>query len=245
MPQLTRFPLVIHMIKRYSITLPKAKFSKEYSASVNPFYKPFFNAGPGQKLPVITSDNPHRVEMFQWGIIPFTSSDSHIADKLINARAKTLFIKEPFCDLVQKKRCIIPADSFYLWQEKFNVSTPFRVQLATESPFNIAGVWEEWKMEGEEEGKMFGSFTMITRESQENIFEYSDRMPLILNDEQTKAWLDDRIDESFISDILASKEEMKLKVYKVTNLVNDLKNNTRRVVKEINAPLPGDTLSLF
>lgn len=232
------------MIKRYSITLPKTKLSKLYEAYAHPFYKPFYNAGPGQKLPVITSDNPHKVEMFQWGIIPFSSSDTGIGDKLINARAKTLFIKEPFCNLVEKKRCIIPADSFYLWQEKFNVSTPFRVQLASESTFNIAGVWEEWRMEGDSE-TMFGSFTMITRESQEDILEYSDRMPLILNEKQTKDWLDDRIDESFISGVLESKEETKLRVYKVTNLVNDLKNNTRKVIKEINAPLPGETLSLF
>jgi len=232
------------MIKRYSITLPKSKLSKQFEAVVPQDYKPFYNAGPGQKLPVITSNNPHRLEYFQWGILPFSSSDTQIADKLINARAKTLFVKEPFCNLVQKKRCIIPADSFYIWQEKFNVSTPFRVTLKTESTFFFAGVWEEWKMEGDSDS-MFGSFTIITRESTEQLLPITDRMPIILSEEENKTWLDDRVNESFITEILNSNSRPELKYYKVTNLVNDLKNNSRRVIKEVNAPLPGDTLSLF
>lgn len=231
------------MIKRYSISIPKTRLSKEFEAVVSADYKPSFNAGPGQKLPVITSENPHKVELFQWGILPFSSSDSQIADKLINARAKTLFIKEPFCELVQKKRCIIPADSFYLWTENHGVSTAFRAVSAIDSVFGIAGVWDVWSLDGQD--KMFGSFTMVTRESQQDITDYSERMPLILNKQDSKTWLDDRVDESFVVDTLQKPLDFKLKVYKVTNLVNDLKNNTRKVIKEISAPLPGDTLSLF
>lgn len=231
------------MIKRYSITAPKTKLSKSFEATVDADFKPSFNAGPGQKLPVITSDNPHRINLFQWGILPFNSSDSGIADKLINARAKTIFAKEPFCNLVESKRCIIPADSFYVWTEQFNVSTPFRILSATESVFSIAGVWEEWKVEGSE--GMFGSFTMITREATPEIIEYSERMPLILNEDEKEIWLNDRVEESFIQEVLKKPVGLKMKIQKMTNLVNNLENNSRKVIKEINAPLPGDTLSLF
>lgn len=231
------------MIKRYSITLSKNQLSKHFEASVDAEYKPYFNAGPGQKLPVITSDNPHRIHLFQWGILPFNSSEMGVAEKLINARAKTLFAKEPFCNLVESKRCIIPADSFYVWKEQFNVSTPYRITSATDSPFSIAGVWDEWRMdEGE---AMFGSFTMITRESRPELKEYTERMPLILNDQEKNIWLNDRIQEDFIHDVLNRPVGLQMKMHKVTNLVNNLENNSRKVIKEVNATLPGETLSLF
>jgi len=231
------------MIKRYSITVPKTKLSKLFEATVAPEFKPAYNAGPGQKLPVITSDNPHRINLFQWGILPFNSSDSGIADKLINARAKTIFAKEPFCNLVESKRCIIPADSFYVWKEQFNVSTPFRILSATENVFSIAGVWDQWQLEDSE--SMFGSFTMITREARPELIDYTERMPLILNDAEKEIWLNDRVEESFIHEVLNRPVGLKMKIQKMTNLVNNLENNSRRVIKEINAPLPGDTLSLF
>jgi putative SOS response-associated peptidase YedK len=231
------------MIKRYSITLSKNLLSKQFSATVDANYQAIYNAGPGQKLPVITSDNPHRVHLFQWGILPFDSVESGASEKLINARAKTLFAKEPFCNLIESKRCIIPADSFYVWKEQFNVSTPYRVLSALENTFSIAGVWDQWQVgDGE---TMFGSFTMITRESTPEILEYSERMPLILNESEANIWLNDRVSEDFIHQLLAEPNGIKLKVYKVTNLVNNLANNSRKVIKEVNATLPGETLSLF
>ena len=236
--------LALIMVKRYSITLSKNQLSKQFEAVIEGDYVPSFNAGPGQKLPVITSDNPHRIHLFQWGILPFDAVESGVADKLINARAKTLFAKEPFCNLVESKRCIIPADSFYVWKEQFNVSTPYRVVSATDASFAIAGVWDAWKV-GEGEETMFGSFTMITREATPDVSDLHDRMPLILTAEESKIWLNDRVTEEFIHLVLDRPQGLKMKSYKVTNLVNNLAINTRKVTKEINAPLPGDTLSLF
>ena len=92
---------------------------------------------------------------------------------------------------------------------------------------------------------MFGSFTMITREASSEITDYTERMPLILNEEETNIWLNDRVEDSFIRKILDNPVGFKMKVHKVTNLVDNLKNNSRKVINEINAPLPGDTLSLF
>ena len=231
------------MIKRYSITLAKSKLSKYFEAVVDSNYTPIFNGAPGHKLPVITSDNPHKIELFQWGIIPYNSSDSGIGEKLINARAKTLFAKEPFCNLVQKKRCIIPSDGFYIWKEQHNVSTPYRVVAQDNNIFGIAGVWDQWKLEDSD--TMFGSFTMVTREARKDIEEYSERMPLILNTEEQKNWLDDKISEDFIHKVLDTPAKFPFNIYKVTNLVDNTEINNRRVIKKINAPMPGDTLSLF
>lgn len=232
------------MIKRYSITLSKNLLSKQFTASINGDYTPFYNAGPGQKLPVITSDNPHRIQLFQWGILPYNSNELGASDKLINARAKTLFAKEPYCNLIESKRCIIPADSFYVWKEQFNVSTPYRVIPVLENTFSIAGIWDSWQVNDEE--NMFGSFTMITQVAQNDLIEYTDRSPLILNNEEREIWLDDRADVSKIVKITTEHQNnVKFNIIKMSNLVNNLSNNTRKVIKEINAPLPGETLSLF
>lgn len=234
------------MIQRYTICSPKKTLSIRFEAGVLVPYKANYNAASGNLLPVITDKHPDRVSLLQWGLVPYDSKDSQIADKLLNARVETIKGKQPFADLLPNNRCLILADSFYIWKEVHGVKTPYRVTMKDESIFAIAGIWDEWKMEESDESRLFGSFSMITTASNSLIGNYQDRMPAIIPKEQESNWLKritETSEEELIKILTPVSEEL-LNIYKVNTLVNNLENNSAKVIREANSTSTG-TLSLF
>ena len=57
----------------------------------------------------------------QWGLIPHWADDPSIGNRMINARAETLTELPSFKLLVDRRRCIIPADGFYEWRKEGGV----------------------------------------------------------------------------------------------------------------------------
>jgi SOS response associated peptidase (SRAP) len=51
-----------------------------------------------------------------WGLIPHWAAEPSIGNRMINARAETLTELPSFKLLVDRRRCIIPADGFYEWR---------------------------------------------------------------------------------------------------------------------------------
>lgn len=233
------------MIQRYSITTSKTQLSKFFKVAIPKGYKPVYNAAQTLQLPVITSKEPDRVKLLQWGIIPYSSTDAAIGDKLINARAKLIKVKQPYCDLIGNKRCVILADGFYIWKNVHGVSTPYRVMRTDEKPFAIAGVWDEWQLEDPEQEVNFKSFSMVTVPAFELTEKIEERMPAILNEKACKEWLSNQNDVDELVKLLKTPDDQDFRMYKISNHVNNPDFNKPRVIKEVNTAKPGDTLGLF
>jgi putative SOS response-associated peptidase YedK len=93
----------------------KETFDVEVDAAL---LAPRYNCAPSQKLAVITNENPEHLSLFRWGLIPSWAKDLSIGNKTINAKAETLFEKPSFRLPAQKRRCLVPADSFYEWRRE-------------------------------------------------------------------------------------------------------------------------------
>ncbi|HEY6363490.1 MAG TPA: SOS response-associated peptidase family protein [Candidatus Binatia bacterium] len=78
--------------------------------------------------------------------------------------------------LVDRRRCIIPADGFYDRKEDKR-KVPMWVYLKTKEPFTFAGLWDVWR---KPDGKRLESFTIITTEPNELVRPVHNRMPVIL-----------------------------------------------------------------
>src|SRR5678815_4677206 len=72
-----------------------------------------FNIAPSQPIAVVTVNSPRRLQMMDWGLVPFWADDPSIGNKMINAKAETLAEKPSFKYALTKRRCLIPADGFY------------------------------------------------------------------------------------------------------------------------------------
>lgn len=232
------------MIERFSSASPKGLIKKVYGLKLPAEYKPVYNASAKiGKIPVITADNPYRIELMNWGLMPFDSEDPLIATKLTNARFQTLQAKQPYCDMLEKKRCVVLTDGFFVWKDVHGVRTPYRVVRVDGSPFPVAALWDSWKQVDDK--TFFKTFSMITIPAFDLSKEYNDRMPAILSEEARLLWLDDSLSVEQCLALIKEPAVGDFRMYKVSNLVDNPEINISRVVRELNAPSPGDTLNLF
>jgi putative SOS response-associated peptidase YedK len=122
-----------------------------------------------------------------WGLIPYWAADPSIGNRMINARAETLTELPSFKLLVDRRRCIIPADGFYEWRKEGKRKVPMWVYLKSRKPFGLAGLWDVWR---KPDGKRVESFTIITTEPNELVRPVHNRLPVILRAEDEEQWLD-------------------------------------------------------
>jgi putative SOS response-associated peptidase YedK len=80
------------------------------------------------KMPVITNEQPDRIQSFMWGLVPSwvkTSKDAmEICSNTLNARSDTVFTKPSFRSAIRKHRCLVPADGFYECVSSMRKSIP-------------------------------------------------------------------------------------------------------------------------
>ena len=155
-----------------------------------PKYTPRFNIAPetSPTIPVIVRHGGgNEWRLMRWGLIPHWADDPSIGNRMINARAETLTVLPSFKLLVDRYRCIIPADGFYEWRKEGKRKVPMWVYLKDRKPFAFAGLWDVWR---KPDGKRVESFTIITTEPNELVRPIHNRMPVILRPEDEEQWLD-------------------------------------------------------
>ncbi len=177
------------MCGRFTLTLSAEQIEARFGVPLPAPYKPRYNIAPTQEILALITDNQgRRIENFRWGLIPHWAKDPQIAQKLINARAETLFEKPSFRDAVRRRRCLIIADGFYEWrQTPQGKKTPVYVRLKSREPFGFAGLWEAWQSP---DGQTLKTCTIITTEPNELIKSIHTRMPVIMPKEFEELWLD-------------------------------------------------------
>ena len=182
-------------------------------------------------LPVVILDQERQLALFRWGLIPFWADDPSIGNRLINARAETIAQKPSFRDAFKKRRCLVPADSFYEWQKTDSGKQPTRIMLRSEEPFAFAGLWEHWKSP---EGQEIYSYTIITTSPNELVAPVHNRMPVVLPRDGEGAWLDPQTHPADLHELLQPFDATKMQLYPVTTLINSPSNNSPEVLQRAN-----------
>ncbi|MFZ0828248.1 MAG: SOS response-associated peptidase [Verrucomicrobiia bacterium] len=187
-----------------------------------PFFAPRYNIAPTQMAPVIYHElHQPAVKLMRWGLIPYWAKDESTGNALINARSETIESRTAFRKAFKQRRCLIPADSFYEWQERAGKRQPFRVMLKSGEPFCFAGLWDRW-VKPPADGKFdtdldeapasetIDSFTIITRAANAAIAPLHDRMPVIMAPNHFGWWLKDNDEVQRIGTLSAKKDALRL-----------------------------------
>jgi putative SOS response-associated peptidase YedK len=155
------------------------------------------------------------------GIDTAWAADPSIGNRTINARAETLTELPSFKNIVDQRRCIIPADGFYEWRKEGKHKVPMWVHLKTKDPFALAGLWDVWR---KPDGKRLESFTIITTEPNELVRPVHNRMPVILSREDEEQWLDaSRTPFSKAKSVLKPHPDELMDAHDVSPIVNSAK----------------------
>ncbi len=195
-------------------------------------------------LPILTRKSPNEFRLYSWGMIPEESHDAQIGEKLLNARVETIKAKQPFCNILQN-RCIIPADGFYVWSQGDETHAPSRAVLSTRETFSILGLYTEWGEDDENFNSIVKSFSMITTEAGESLAGYNERTPLIIPRSMEQQWLIGANFDNMISKAIEYTKQRGFEIYKVSEHINNEKNNQIKLIQNEDHTLPGQTLSLF
>lgn len=176
--------------KRFNVTAPEGSE-----------WKPAYNIAPGQLAPVITSDDPKKLQLYRFGMTPFWAKKPMY---MINARAegdhnkeddpnykgaKGIISKPSFRKPIRSQRCLVIADAFIEGTVKEKLSKPFVVYLKNNvRPFAFAGLWDEWT--NKETGEIIRSFSIITTTANDLLQKLPHhRSPVILDRRHEAKWL--------------------------------------------------------
>ena len=204
-----------------------------------------YNIAPTQLAPVIYRESGQTaMKLMRWGLIPSWAKDASVGNANVNARSETLASRNAFREPYQRRRCLIPADGFYEWQEREGKRQPFRITLKSGEPFCFAGLWDRWQPPPSQTGaepntaapdEPIDSFTIITRAANAAIAPLHDRMPVIIAKEHYGDWLgSDEPQRGLPQHALDQPLDEPLRIYPVSPLMNSPKVDDARCI----APVP-------
>jgi putative SOS response-associated peptidase YedK len=216
------------MCGRFAQYTPVADLAEEYEIDKNLCdIRPRYNIAPGMEIAAIVIDQGKKIVKMKWGLIPSWSKDASIGYKMINARAETITEKPSFRSSFKKRRCLILADGFYEWKNDGREKVPVYVKHKNGEPFTLAGVYDFWKSP---EGKVIGTCSIITTESNHIFSSIHNRMPVVIRKKDHRMWLDFAQDEQLILPFLKPFDENEFEFHEVSKDVNSLKNEHSRLI---------------
>jgi len=231
------------MCGRYTLFAPPGEVESRFDATFETAFEPTYNAAPGQSLPVITNEAPGRIQRFEWGLVPGWADDRSEFG-FINARAETVREKRSFAEAYESRRCLVPADGFYEWVEREGGKQPYRVALADDSLFAMAGLWERWEPPATQTGlgefaggtpdgdpDTVETFTVITTEPNAVVADLHHRMAVVLDPDEEETWLTGDPDE--VADLLEPYPGDGMQAYPVSTAVNSPANDSPALVEPV------------
>jgi putative SOS response-associated peptidase YedK len=200
-------------------------------------FLPRFNIAPTQTASVVIRDEGETIlAPMRWGLVPFWAKEESIGYKMINARSETLAEKPAFKRLLARRRCLIPADSFYEWKKGSGAGKkqPWRFLLKSRASFAFGGLWDRWN---KPDGSSLESFTIITTAANDLVKTCHERMPLILPDSAYETWLDLETSQiERVQPLLQPYPADQMTAYPVSTVVNSSKVDDPACIEPVEDP---------
>jgi putative SOS response-associated peptidase YedK len=230
------------MCGRFTLRTPATVLIEHFDLDVRgdrqlELFEPRYNIAPTQEIAVVRADfvkGGRAAAMVRWGLIPSWSKEGATGPPMINARAESLAAKPTFRTAYRSRRCLIPADGFYEWQQRPDggrgKKQPYYIHRPDGHPFAFAGLWESWtKAAG---GPTIESCTIVTTEANAALRDLHDRMPVVLAPADYALWLDPGVVEpAALSHLLAPCSEDELVAEPVTTHVNRVANDDPKCIE--------------
>jgi putative SOS response-associated peptidase YedK len=223
------------MCGRYTVTVTIEELIAYYDLDDTthvPYHVPKYNIAPTQSvLAVIHDGEKLRIGELRWGLIPSWAKEEKIAAQMINARAETLAEKPAFKLAFARKRCLIPADSFYEWKATPNGKQPYRIIVKERNLFSFAGLYETWTSPA---GDKISTCTIVTTTANGFMANLHHRMPVILPRQQEQTWLDRSItDASGLAQLLQPYADHLMMAYPVSTAVGNVRYQDKTCIQEV------------
>jgi len=205
---------------RYGVELAERRHSR-----------PRYNVAPQQTIPTVAigKDGKRKLVDMVWGLSPPWGS------QVINCRNDKLASNNFYRGMIfGGRRCLIPFDQFYEWQDlPSGGKQPWAIQVKAR-PQAFAGLWQTVK--GESGAAPALRCALITVEPNELIKPVHDRMPAILDDDDAALWLGEKpVADSELLDMVRPYPAERMEMWRVGSDVGNVRNDGAHLVARLNS----------
>ena len=180
------------MSMRLSLSAPEEMLLQQFHlAELGRPYVKHYSIVPGRPVLVLVErEGTNRLVELVWGLIPADAHHAAVGAGLFQVRQESLLDLEAMRQRLEKRRCAVLADGFFLWQKSNEGAQPWYIYLQDNVPFALAAVWEVWGPKGEEP---VYSCAIVTTTPNGLVAPIHHRMPAILSGEGLATWLNREI----------------------------------------------------
>ncbi|MBM3909506.1 MAG: SOS response-associated peptidase [Firmicutes bacterium] len=180
---------------------------------------PQYNIAPTHRLITLIHDGTRfRVGLSSWGF-PLSNQTTKV---VINARSESVFEKTMFRQAMKTRRCLILGGGFYEWKRDEKPSRVFWFQHQTQPWMVFAGLYQVTR---DDQGKSHVYTSMLTTHANETMKPIHDRIPVMLNPDQYRHWVDPKTAIDELAFLLKPDNYKGLSFYEVSSHVNQVKHN--------------------
>ncbi|MEZ5185540.1 MAG: SOS response-associated peptidase [Candidatus Nanopelagicales bacterium] len=193
-----------------------------------------YNVAPSKPVYIVV-DRPtdegvqRQLRVAKWGLVPSWAKDPKIGNRMINARIETADAKPAFRRAWSKRRCLLPADGYYEWYAGEGAKQPFYIHRNDGASLAMAGLFEFWK-DGDD---WLVTTCILTTSAPDALGRIHDRMPLLVQQENWREWLDPEHPPSH--DMAVPAMATGLEAYPVSTEVNNVKHNGPQLLNRLPA----------
>jgi putative SOS response-associated peptidase YedK len=174
-----------------------------------------------------------QLRVVRWGLVPYWAKDPAIGSRMINARAETVAEKPAFRRAFARRRCLLPANGFYEWQQITDGGgkrkQPHYIYRQDGGVLAFAGLYELWRdssVSEDADGAWLWTATIITTRAADEVGQIHDRMPMVIERPAWQDWLDpDNTEVSEVNGLLVPAASSGLTSHPVSTAVNNVRNN--------------------
>jgi putative SOS response-associated peptidase YedK len=206
------------MCGRYSLTAGAGEIAEAFALAESIALSARYNIAPTQSVPVVRcgpAETDRRLDVIRWGLTPAWAKGPR---PIINARSETVAEKPSFRPAFRRRRCLVPATGFYEWQKLGGATQPFHIRMPDGGVFAFAGIWDTCP---DADGNPLEAFVILTCAPNDTMRPIHNRMPVILDPRDYRAWLDPRVEsDEALAALMVPAPDDRLTAYPVTSHVN-------------------------
>lgn len=239
------------MCGRATIITPVAALEKRFNAAFSrgANLEENVNISAGNKIPVITCEQPNHIQMFTLG---YTPSWAHKQTYMINARSEGslneqndahytgtmgIFNKPMFKHAIKSQRCLVLVDAFIEGPKQEKLNKPYLIYPNRDrGPFALAGIYDTWQHPLT--GVLHHTVAIITSAANrltERIAHH--RAPVVLSREDEEKWLQTDCSIKELTRMMQPFDANGFNAYPISQKIKNPEANSLELLKPIGDPI--------
>jgi putative SOS response-associated peptidase YedK len=191
-------------------------------------HRPRYNVAPSTEVyAVLERAGDRRLGQLRWGFLAPWATSLKDRRQPINARIETLHTSRMFAPAFRRRRCILPADGFYEWQDRGEGRTkqPYHLADPDGRPLAFAAIWSTWRDPDDPDAEPVHSAAIVTMPAVGAMQRIHHRMPVVLTEGLWSPWLDVDDAAPHLLDTLSAMPEPRLRATPISTRVNAVRND--------------------